>query len=84
MRDPKTVAVYESGPWVRERSIEAVRPRSARSGPRTVSRVKPAASVSSVKGVGPKNPVPVDTRVDHCPERTSADTRGLKNHPYSL
>ena len=84
MRDAKRVAVTAAGPRARVRSIETLRPRSARSGPSSVSRVSPAASISSVSGVGPKNPVPADRRVDQPPERSSADTRGLKNQPYSL
>ena len=42
------------------------------------SRVRPAASVSSVSGDGPKNPAPTDMRLVHSPDRNSADTRGLK------
>ena len=37
-----------------------------------------------VSGDGPKNPLPSDSRLAHAPARTSADTRGLKNVPYSL
>ena len=84
MREVNRVVVKASGPWVRVTSTEALRPRSARSGPSTVSRVRPAASVSSVSGVGPKKPVPTDMRVDQSPKRSSAETRGLKNQPYSL
>ena len=84
MRDANSVAVYDSGPSVRDRSNEALNPRSASSGCWIVSRVRPAASVSSVIGVGPKKPVPTDSRLVQRPARASADTRGLKNVPYSL
>jgi hypothetical protein len=46
--------------------------------------VSPAASVSSVSGVGATNPVPTDSRLVHPPARASAETRGLKKVPYSL
>ena len=65
-------------------SNEALRPRSARSGAGIDRRVRPAASVSSVSADGPKKPVPTETRLVHAPDRSSADTRGLKNVPYSL
>ena len=71
---------------VRSREIEGrararVRLRAA---PRSSSRDRPAASVSSVSGVGAKKPVPTDSRLVQRPERASAETRGLKNVPYSL
>jgi hypothetical protein len=37
-----------------------------------------------VIGVGPKKPVPTDSLLVQCPARANADTRGLKNVPYSL
>src|SRR3990167_1533076 len=83
-RDANNVAVYERGPLVRDRSNEALRPRSAVSGCLMVNRVRPAASVSSVIGVGPKKPVPTDSRLVQRPARARADTRGLKKVPYSL
>ena len=75
---------------VRQRAVgagqsnDALRPRSASSGAVIVRRVSPAASVSSVIGVGPKKPVPTESRLVQRPARASADTRGLKNVPYSL
>ena len=84
MRDANTVAVYDSGPSVRDTSNDALSPRSASTGCRISRRVRPAASVSSVIGVGPKNPVPTESLLVQCPECASADTRGLKNVPYSL
>src|SRR5688572_32784124 len=84
MRDAKRVAVYDRGPTVRDRSKEALEPRSASSGSRTSRRVRPAASVSSVRGVGPKKPVPTESLLVQRPARASADTRGLKKVPYSL
>src|SRR5688572_19965153 len=84
MREANTVAVYDSGPSVRDRSNDALRPRSASTAPRTSRRVRPAASVSSVIGVGPKKPVPIESLLVQRPARTSADRRGLKNVPYSL
>ena len=38
------------------------------------SRDSPGASVSSVNGEGPKNPVPTDNLLVHPPDRSSADT----------
>ncbi len=84
MREPKSVAVTVAGPKARVRSIDAVVPRSASRGPSTVSRVSPAASVSSVSGVAAKNPRPTDTRLVQPPPRISAASRGLANVPYSL
>src|SRR3954466_12230707 len=84
IRDANSVAVYDSGPSVRDTSNDVLSPRSASSGRRISRRVRPAASVSSVMGVGPKKPLPTDSLLVHCPERASADTRGLKNVPYSL
>jgi hypothetical protein len=46
--------------------------------------VRPAASVSSVIGVGAKKPVPTENRPVHRPARVSAEMRGLKKVPYSL
>ena len=63
---------------------DALRPRSALSGPSTVSRASPAASVSSVSAVGAKNPLPIETRLVHPPSRTSAERRGLTNVPNAL
>ena len=37
-----------------------------------------------MSGDGPKKPVPTENRLVHCPARANADTRGLKNVPYSL
>ena len=84
MRDANTVAVYDSGPSVRDRSNDALSPRSASTGCRTSRRVRPAASVSSVIGVGPKKPVPTESLLVQRPARASAERRGLKNVPYSL
>ena len=84
MRDRKKVVVNENGPWVRVMSIDPLRPRSALNGPSRVSRARPAASVSSVSGVDPKNPVPADNRVDQLPRRNNDEMRGLKNQPYAL
>ena len=72
------------GPCVFVTSMEMLRPRSAASGIGTLNRVRPAASVSSVRGVGPKNPVPAETRPLQSPRRRRAETLGLKNVPYSL
>ena len=52
----------ENEPRLRVRSIDALRPRSATSGAGRDSRDRPAASVSSVNGVGAKNPCPADSR----------------------
>src|SRR5688572_15670580 len=84
MREAKRVAVYDNGPSVRETSKDALKPRSASTGSRTSRRVRPAASVSSVIGVGPKKPVPTESLLVQRPACTSADTRGLKKVPYSL
>src|SRR6185295_16604231 len=84
MRDANRVAVYDTGPSVRDTSNDALNPRSASTGWRTSRRVRPAASVSSVIGVGPKNPVPTESLLIQRPACTSADRRGLKNVPYSL
>ena len=65
-------------------SNDALLPRSAFSGPSTVRSESPAASVSSVSGVGAEKPVPYETRLDQRPRRTSPDTRGLTNVPNSL
>ena len=78
MREPNSVAVYENGPSVRDRSNEALTPHSASIGRRTTSRDSPAASVSSVIGVGPKKPVPTDHRLVQWPARASAETRGRR------
>ena len=59
-------------------------PRSASRSPATTSRDRPAASVSSVSGVGAKNPRPADTRLVHSPPRSSTASRGLKKVPYSM
>ena len=66
------------------RSNDALRPRSAFSDCGITSRDSPAASVSSVSGVGAKNPVPKDSRLDQPPALRSAETRGLKKVPNSL
>src|SRR4051812_38361955 len=84
MREANTVAVYDSGPSVRDTSKDVLRPRSASTGCRTSRRVRPAASVSSVIGVGPKKPVPIENLLVQRPACISADKRGLKNVPYSL
>src|SRR5688572_33287247 len=83
MRDANSVAVYDSGPSVRDMSNDALNPRSASTDWRTSRRVRPAASVSSVTGVGPKKPVPTESLLVQRPACASADTRGLKNVPYS-
>src|SRR5204862_3781009 len=82
--DANSVAVYDSGPLVRDMSNDALNPRSASTGVRTSRRDRPAASVSSVIGVGPKKPAPTESLLVHRPACASADTRGLKNGPYSL
>jgi hypothetical protein len=82
--DAKKVEVIETGPTARVRSIEALRPRSALRGTGTASRASPAASVSSLSGVGAKNPWPADTRLVHPSQRNSADMRGLRNVPNRL
>jgi N4-(beta-N-acetylglucosaminyl)-L-asparaginase len=56
--------------------VEAVR--------RIVKRDRPAASVSSVIGVGAKKPEPAESLLVQRPDRASADTRGLTKVPYSL
>jgi hypothetical protein len=61
-RDAKSVAVSDAAPIRRVMSTDALPPRSATSGLGTASRVSPAASVSSVRTVRPKNPVPADSR----------------------
>ena len=66
----------------RVKSIDAVRPRSASSGAGRDSRDRPADSVSSVNGVGAKNPCPADSRVVNPAHRSSAERRGLRNTPY--
>src|SRR3954465_13883464 len=63
MLDAKNVLVTETGRNARERSTEPLRPRSARKGNGIWRRVSPAASVSSVSGVGAKNPCPAETRL---------------------
>src|SRR5688572_16134949 len=83
-RDANTVAVYESGPIERLTSSDALRPRSATSGLEIVRRARPAASVSSVSGVGAKKPWPAERRLVNPLQRTSAERRGLKNVPYWL
>src|SRR5947208_742278 len=84
MLDAKNVLVTETGPNARERSTEPLRPRSARNGNGIWRRVSPAASVSSVSGVGAKNPCPAETRFVQPCQRRSAERRGLKNVPYWL
>ena len=44
-------------------------------------RVRPAASVSSVSGDGPKNPVPIDMRLVHSPDLNSADKPRTQEGP---
>ena len=61
--------VGRTGRRVRVRSNDALSPRSASSGRRICSRVRPAASVSSVSGVGPKNPVPDRQPAGPAPDR---------------
>ena len=41
----------------------------------------PAASVSSVSGVGAKKPLPIDRRLFHVAPWTSIEARGLTNVP---
>src|SRR5438046_2119895 len=75
----KTVAVAVTGPAVRVRSRDALRPRSAFSGPAIVRRDRPAASVSSVSGEGAKKPAPIENLLFQFSPRISADNRGLTN-----
>src|ERR1700676_4940793 len=82
--EPNSVTVKDAGPILRVRSNEALRPRSAIKGLGIVRRVNPAASVSSVNGVGAKNPCPAETRLVQPCQRNSAESRGLKNVPYWL
>ena len=84
MREANSVSVIDAGPTARVTSSEALRPRSARSGRGTAKRDNPAASVSSVKEDGPKNPIPADNRAVQPFALNNPDRRGLKNVPYSL
>ena len=84
IREANSVAVAESAPRVRVTSNDALSPVSAFNGPRTMSRDKPAASVSSVSADDGKKPVPTDKRLVQPPERKSAEIRGLMNVPYAL
>src|SRR3989337_697354 len=83
-RDAKRGAVYDRGPSVRDTSNDALSPRSASTGRAISRRVKPAASVSSLMGVGAKKPVPTESLLLQRPARAHADTRGLKKVPYWL
>src|SRR5260370_9416871 len=78
------VTVQDAGPILRVRSNDGLRPRSATSGLGITRRVKPDASVSSVNGVGAKNPRPADRRAVQPSERRRAETRGLRKAPYRL
>ncbi len=84
MFDAKNVEVTETGPKLRDRSTEALRPRSALSGAGSTSLARPAASVSSVSGVGAKKPCPAEMRLVQPDLRKSAESRGLKNVPYTF
>src|SRR5436853_7069537 len=84
MLDANNVVVKDAGPRLRVTSSDALRPRSATSGAGMDRRDRPAASVSSVNGVGAKNPCPADNRLVHPPPRIKADSRGLRNVPYCL
>ena len=64
------------------RSNEVLRPRSASRGSGIGRRVNPAASVSSVNGVGAKKPCPTERRLVQPRQRIRAETRGLKKAPY--
>ena len=82
MREPNTVAVNEPAPTVLVRSTDALVPRSAWRGRTMLSRVRPAASVSSVSGVDAKNPRPTETRLVQPGARNSAASlRTEKNVP---
>src|SRR5260370_14499751 len=78
------VTVQAAGPTLRGRSTDALRPRGATSGVGITRRVKQGASVSSVNGVGAKNPRPADRRAVQPSERRSAESRGLRKAPYRL
>src|SRR3954465_13982819 len=82
--DAKSVVVNDSGPRLRVRSNDALRPRSATSGTGIDRRDNPAASVSSVKGVGAKKPCPAERRLAQPFQRANTDRRGLKNVPNWL
>jgi hypothetical protein len=75
MRDAKAVAVMLTAPTVRVTSAETLVPRSPRSGSCTCSRVRPAASVSSVKGVVAKKPRPTESRLVQPPARIRPASR---------
>src|ERR1700682_6121060 len=84
MEESKPDTVTDNGPTLRVRSTDALRPRSGSSRVGIVKRLSPAACVSSVSGVGAKNPVPTDTRALQPLLRNNAETRGLTNVPYTL
>src|SRR5205085_2477535 len=84
MLDAKSVVVKEAGPRLRVRSKEALRPRSATSGKGIDKRDRPADSVSSVSGVGAKNPCPAERRLVQPAPRIRAERRGLRKVPYWL
>jgi hypothetical protein len=63
------VAFTSKGPTVRPTSTEAFRARSERSPSGGSRRESPAASISSTKGVGAKNPPPTDARKVQGPGR---------------
>src|SRR5207247_10864811 len=67
--EANSVVVTESGPSRRVTSMVALRPLSAASGTGSESRDRPADSVSSVSGVGAKNPCPADQRLVQPPHR---------------
>jgi hypothetical protein len=74
---------------LRMRDVERGAPTAlGLSGSGILRRASPAASVSSVRADGAKNPLPMDARLVQGPRRTSADIRGLTNvrvtHPVSL
>ena len=66
------------------KSADTLRAVSTSSGSSTVRRASPAASVSSVSGLGVKYPWPAENRAAHRPRRTRADPRGLSKKPYRL
>ena len=82
--EPNTVPVKDAGPTARVTSSDALRPLSASSRTGITSLDKPAASVSSVRGVGAKKPSPAERRLIQPFQRTSAEIRGLTNVPYRL
>src|SRR5579885_1990785 len=84
MSEAKKVDVIETGPTLLVTSTEALRPRSALSGVGNERRANPAASVSSVSGVGAKKPCPAEMRLVHPDLRIRADKRRLKRVPFCL